>query len=175
VCGIDTGDVHATIDEVADESGVGRALLGQRDHDPGPPLGSFRTQEQGRTLCDEPRLGITKPANPGDPREGCGVTEECAERGLDDSDAGTNVGLSATERRETKNTEVVLNVPDVVMPEGEIRSQVSGAAGVGRSDQSRSPCRQPGALAAANIDPERFQPLLEPTDLQRSNGSGHNA
>jgi hypothetical protein len=79
-------------------------------------------------------LRLTKPADSGYPRERCGIAEECAERSLDCGDAGTNVGLRATEGRETENREVVLDLTDVMLAEGEIRSQVRGAAGVGRSD-----------------------------------------
>jgi hypothetical protein len=97
VRGIDSGDVHAALDKVAGDARVGRRFLGQRDHDPGPPLRSFRAKERGRSLLEEPHLGLTKSANSGEPREGCGVAEECAEGCIDGSDARTDVGLRATQ------------------------------------------------------------------------------
>jgi len=61
------------------------------------PVRSFRAQERGCSHLEEPSLSLPKPANSGEPREGCTVAEERAEGRLDGSDARTNVGLRATQ------------------------------------------------------------------------------
>jgi hypothetical protein len=64
--GVDTGEVHPALEEIADDVCIGRGFLGQRDHDPRPPIGPFRPQEDGRTLGEAERLGLAEPTDPFD-------------------------------------------------------------------------------------------------------------
>ena len=124
---VDARELHAAVDEIPDQPGIGGGLRGQRDHDARRAVPGRRAEDRDGLLrqhgtsgveVDRWRLADVRRNRPA--REAVEHVQHRIERRED-------VRLHPPERREPQARERVLHVAHVVPPHGEVVEQVAQA------------------------------------------------